>query len=192
MLALGRPAHMGALAPSSRRLADAMAEEAGRARCMIELGAGTGAITAALREHHPCMPMLAVELQPTLADALQGRWDGVEVRCGAAHHILRHEAPRLPGETVVVSSLPLRSLPAPLRAVTIDALCAFVGAHPARRLVQYTYQPRAPFSLPGGSPLRWQRRRRVWRNLPPADVWVLERSPPSPLAGACASVSRGG
>lgn len=175
MLALGRPAHIGALAPSSRRLADAMAEEVGRARCMIELGAGTGAITAALHEHHPHLPVLAVELQPSLAEALQGRWAGVEVRCGAAHLILRHEAPRLPLETVVVSSLPLRSLPAPLRTLTIEALCTFVAAHPARRLVQYTYQPRAPFSLPSDSPLRWQRRRRVWRNLPPADVWVLQR-----------------
>jgi phospholipid N-methyltransferase len=174
MLALGRPAHTGAVSPSSRRLAQAMAEEAGPACCLIELGAGTGAITGALHEHYPQLPLLAVELEPALADALLGRWEGVEVRCGAAHQVLRHEAPRLPQETVVVSSLPFRSLPSPLRAVTVDTLCAFVSAHPARRLVQYTYQPRAPFELPGGSPLRWQQRRRVWGNLPPAGVWVLQ------------------
>jgi phospholipid N-methyltransferase len=146
---------------------------------MIELGAGTGAITAALRERYPLLPVLAVELEPALADALQGRWEGVEVRCGAAHQILRYEARRLPHETVVVSSLPFRSLPTPLRAVTIDTLCGFVSAHPARRLVQYTYQPRAPFELPAASRLRWQRRQRVWRNLPPADVWVLRHDGPS-------------
>lgn len=173
MHALGSPSLVGAVLPSSRRLAQAMAEATGRASCVIELGAGTGAITTALRQRYPQMPMMAVEMQPALAERLQGRWDGVEVRCGAAHRVLQHEAPRLPHATVVVSSLPLRSLPAALCADTIRTLCRFVEAHETRSLVQYTYQPRSPFELPAGSPLRWHRRQRVWRNLPPADVWVL-------------------
>ena len=175
MLALGRPARIGALAPSSRHLAHAMAEEAGYASCLVELGAGTGAITEALHDCWPRTPLLAVEMEPALADRLQGRWEGVEVRCGVAHEVLSHEAPRLPQATVVVSSLPFRSLPEPLREQSIRSLCGFVEAHPTRRLVQYTYQPRAPFDLPEGSSLHWERRQRVWRNLPPADVWVLQR-----------------
>lgn len=181
MHALGRPALVGAVLPSSRRLAQSMAEAIGRTSCVIELGAGTGAITTALRQRYPRQPMLVVEMQPALAERLQGRWDGVEVRCGTAHQVLQHEAARLPHATVVVSSLPLRSLPKPLRADTVRTLCQFVEAHEARRLVQYTYQPRSPFELPAGSPLRWQRHQRVWRNLPPADVWVLQRAPAAPV-----------
>jgi len=80
---------------------------------------------------------------------------------------------------VVVSSLPFRSLPQPLRRETVDALLGFLAEHPARRLVQYTYQPRAPFELPQDSALRWRLREVVWRNLPPAGVWVLAAAHPA-------------
>ena len=41
-----------------------------------------------------------------------------------------------------------------------------------RKLVQFTYQPRAPFAAP--RELRWHRRAVVWRNTPPAGVWELQ------------------
>lgn len=174
--ALGRPTRTGVAAPSSQRLAQAMAEQVVRASCVVELAAGTGAITTALHQRYPQMPMLVVESEPALAERLQGRWEGVEVRWGVAHEILQHEALRLPPATVLVSSLSFRSLRAPLREQTIAALCSFIEAHATRRLVQSTYLPRAPFDLPAGSVLSWQRRQRVWRHLPPADVWMLQRA----------------
>lgn len=170
-LALTRPSLVGALAPSSRRLARAMADQVGNADALIELGAGTGAVTAALRDAVPCKPLLAVELQPDLAAGLKRRFPDVDVACAPAHEVLAdHDTP---DDTVLVSSLPFRSLPEPLRGVTQRALIGFVESHPARRLVQYTYQPRAPFALPAHSPLRWSLREVIWGNLPPAGVWVL-------------------
>lgn len=172
-LALTRPNLVGALAPSSRRLARTMAEQVGDTDALIELGAGTGAVTAALRAAQPDVPLLAVEMQPHLAAGLQRRFPDVDVACAAAHEVLegRSEAPN---DTVLVSSLPFRSLPEPLRTTTLRALLDFMEAHPLRRLVQYTYQPRAPFELPSASPLRWSLRDVVWGNLPPAGVWVLQ------------------
>lgn len=172
-LALTRPNLVGALAPSSRRLARTMAEQVGAAAAVIELGAGTGAVTAALRAAAPEVPLLAVELQRHLAAGLQRRFPEVEVSCAAAHEVLEQRA-HAPDDTVLVSSLPFRSLPEPLRGTTLQALLGFVEAHPLRRLVQYTYQPREPFALPRASTLRWHLRDVVWGNLPPAGVWVLQ------------------
>lgn len=172
-LALTRPTLVGALAPSSRRLARAMAEQVGTSAAVIELGAGTGAVTAALRAAAPNAPLLAVELQRHLAAGLKRRFPDVEVSCAAAHEALAEHA-HAPGDTVLVSSLPFRSLPEPLRTTTLQALLAFVEADPLRRLVQYTYQPRAPFALPRTSRLHWTLRDVVWGNLPPAGVWVLQ------------------
>lgn len=173
-LALTRPALVGALAPSSRRLAGAMVRQVGPTDAVIELGAGTGVVTAALRAAAPQVPLLAVELQRHLASGLQRRFPEVEVSCSAAHEVLDARG-QAPGATVLVSSLPFRSLPEPLRSTTVAALLAFTEAHSQRRLVQYTYQPREPFRVPASSPLRWTLREVVWANLPPAGVWVLQR-----------------
>ncbi len=169
--AVAQPGTVGAIWPSSRHLADAMARAAAGAHRLIELGAGTGAITAALCEQHPDVPTLAVEMQSELADHLRARFPRIEVRAAAAHEVLRDQ--RRPGPTALVSSLPFRSLPTRLRMRSSLAIERFLLAHPARRLVQYTYLPRVPFDLRLASSLRWRRLEAVWRNVPPAWVWEL-------------------
>jgi phosphatidylethanolamine/phosphatidyl-N-methylethanolamine N-methyltransferase len=179
-VALARPSTVGAILPSSRHLADAMARAAAGAQRLIELGAGTGAITAALCEQHPDVPTLAVEMESGLADHLRERFPRIEVRAAAAHEVLREM--RRPGHTALVSSLPFRSLPPRLRLRSSLAIERFLLAHPERRLVQYTYLPRVPFDLRLGTSLRWRRVASVWRNVPPAWVWELSAEP------ACASL----
>jgi phosphatidylethanolamine/phosphatidyl-N-methylethanolamine N-methyltransferase len=167
-----RPGTVGAIVPSSRHLAEAMARAAGGAQRLIEPGAGTGAITEALCRRHPDVPTMAVEMEHTLAAHLRLRFPRIEVRAEAAHEVLR-DVQRRPGPTALVSSLPFRSLPARLRLRSSLAIERFLIAHPAHRLVQYTYLPRAPFDLRLGTTLRWRRLEAVWRNLPPAWVWEL-------------------
>jgi phosphatidylethanolamine/phosphatidyl-N-methylethanolamine N-methyltransferase len=172
--AFSQPALVGALLPSSRWLAGAMVDAASGARLLVDLGAGTGAITEALLKRHPAACVMAVEMQAHLADLLELRFPQIEVRRGSAHDVLEslHDAPP---DTVLVSSLPFRSLPARWREPTIAAVVAFLRRGQRRRLVQYTYQPRAPFDLRGReSGLRWSHERTVWRNAPPAGVWTLQ------------------
>lgn len=172
MLAFARPTMVGAIWPSSRHLAQAMAQGADGARRIVELGAGTGAITQALCERHPHTPTTVVELQPELADQLRQRFSGMTVLQAPAHEVL--EAwPEGEEPVVVVSSLPFRSLPPPWRDGTSRAIEHFLLAQPERRLIQYTYQPRAPFDLQLGESLVWRKRTVVWRNAPPAWVWEL-------------------
>lgn len=180
LVAFTRPSTVGAILPSSRHLADAMARAAQGAERLVELGAGTGAITEALCRYHPGVPTLAVEMDPALAQLLRERFPGVEVLAAAAHDVLR-ELPRQPRRTALVSSLPFRSLPRRLRLRSSLAIENFLIEHPAHRLVQYTYVPRAPFDLRPGSTLCWRRLEAVWRNVPPAWVWELsDAAPPDP------------
>ncbi len=173
MIAFARPSTVGAILPSSRHLAHAMAEAADGADHLIELGAGTGAITEALRQRHPDVPTAVVEMEPKLAQHLRLRFPGVKVLAVPAHEALEGATPSVSGSTVLVSSLPFRSLPEHWRLRSSLAIEAFLLAHPQRRLVQYTYQPRAPFDLDQARRLRWRRLSVVWRNAPPAWIWEL-------------------
>ncbi len=175
MVAFANPALVGAVCPSSPWLAAAMADAAQGARLLVELGAGTGAITAALVTRHPAVPLVAVELQHGLADLLQQRFAHVVVQRAGAHVVLAALNEHAPPQTVLVSSLPFQSLPAPWRESTVDAIAAFLRTDAQRRLVQYTYRLKAPFELPAGSDLGWTRVGRVWRNAPPASLWSLQR-----------------
>ncbi|OPZ02768.1 MAG: 16S ribosomal RNA methyltransferase KsgA/Dim1 family protein [Alphaproteobacteria bacterium ADurb.BinA305] len=168
---LRNPASTGAVLPSSRTLANAMAGAALGAETVIELGAGTGPVTEALLRRLPGVPLIAVELQPALARRLQARFPTVDVRQAAAKEVVDGLIER-PGRLVLVSSLPFRSLPKEVAAETVDSLCRFLAHDGERKLVQFTYQPRAPFAVP--RQLRWHRRAVVWRNTPPAGVWELQ------------------
>lgn len=174
LAAAARPSMVGAVLPSSRYLARAMAAAADGASRLIELGAGTGAITEALAERHLGVPMVVVERELRLARHLHRRFPEAEVHAASAHTVLDALDGDVPG-AVVVSSLPFRSLPDPWRQTTIESVERYLLAAPGRRLIQYTYQPRAPFVLSASraGALRWQREAIVWRNLPPAGVWTL-------------------
>ncbi len=175
--ALQRPSTAGAILPSSPMLARAMTRQADHASLLVELGAGTGAVTRQLRDTHAHTPLIAIEAQPDMAAHLREAFPEVDVRTQWAHEVLDELCHSAPLRTVLVSSLPFRSLPSDVRDVTIASVCRFLNADPSRRLVQYTYQPRAPFDLPTGAMagrLSWTRMSTVWRNAPPAGVWVLQ------------------
>jgi len=167
---LGNPAVTGSLLPSSSHLANCMANAAIGSDLVIELGAGTGPMTRALLRLAPHTPLIAVEIQPSLARMLKKRHPSVDVRLAPAKEVLDalHDTP---GKVTVLSSLPFRSLPRDVAAETVESLCRFLSASPSRKLVQFTYQPRIPFEAP--SNLRWKRTAIIWKNPPPAGVWEL-------------------
>lgn len=167
---LRNPASTGALLPSSRALAKAMANAARGADLVVELGAGTGPVTDALLNGLPDIPLIAVELQAALAHRLQRRYPAVDVRQATAKQVVDSLADH-PGKIVLVSSLPFRSLPVHVATETAHSLCRFLSHHPGRKLIQFTYYPRAPFPAPRH--LRWKRTAVVWRNTPPAGIWEL-------------------
>jgi phosphatidylethanolamine/phosphatidyl-N-methylethanolamine N-methyltransferase len=137
---------------------------------IVEVGAGTGAITRALANRNPEARLAVFELPEKLAEDLQARFPRAKVVAGAFHEnvsVLHN----LPPKTVVVSALPFRSLPPEIVRPTVEALADVMRVDRARRLVQFSYRVRTPFAAPAD--LVWRRICTVWRNAPPASVWEL-------------------
>ncbi len=173
---LANPRAMGAACPSAPALASGMAGRVplDRDGLVVELGGGTGAVTAALLKHGvPPWKMVVVERSPTLANHLRQRFSHLRVIQGDAAqlgHLLDHPRPRL---NSIVSSLPLRSLhPTTTRAVAHQFETLL---EPGGLLVQFTYNLRGTPArlLPG---FRRLSSKIVWSNLPPARVEVFERA----------------
>lgn len=167
---LRNPAATGALLPSSKALANAMASAATGADLVVELGAGTGPVTDALLRRLPGVPLIAVEMQASLAYRLQRSYPSMDIRLTSAKQVV-DSLMEHPGKIVLVSSLPFRSLPRQVATETAQSLCQFLARDRQRKLVQFTYHPRAPFPTPRD--LRWKRTSVVWRNTPPAGIWEL-------------------
>jgi len=161
---------VGAILPSSRHLARAMAHHAGDCDALVELGAGTGTITRELVRQHPGVPLILFEQNSALAGRLHSDFPQAKIIAECFHRRADLLA-QLPGRAVFVSSLPFRSLPAEIAIPTISTLHRLLAGSPQRRLLQFTYQPRAPFKAPAG--LAWHRYVTVWRNAPPAGIWEL-------------------
>ena len=154
-----------------------MADGAANFDAIVEIGAGTGAITESLATRHPDVQLIVFELAPSLADNLRARFPGARVISGAFHENVS-VLDGLPKRTVLVSALPFKSLPRRVVRPTVDAFAAFMRAAPGRHLMQFSYSLRAPFVAP--EDFGWQRVTTVWRNAPPANVWQLSCQP---LAG---------
>lgn len=171
---LRAPALVGSIAPSSAALAGTLSRHARGFAAIVELGAGSGAVTRRLAAEHPRATLTIIEREPALAARLAHAHAHARVRVGCVHERVADLLAQ-PEAAVAVSSLPFRSLPAGIAAATVDALERFLLAHPARRLVQYSYGLREPFAFRHPR-LRWQRAGRVWRNVPPAVVWLGARA----------------
>lgn len=174
----------GAVAPSSRYLANAMARAAEGAAALVELGAGTGPVTRALAQIYPELRLVVVELRKDLAGALRREFRTAEVHAAPAATVLP-TLTGLPATTAIVSSLPFRSLPKALKQETVGSILDFLREGQGRFMLQFTYYPGAPFHVPLG--FRWRKVAFVALNLPPASVWMLE-----PAAGGWGHTGRNG
>jgi phosphatidylethanolamine/phosphatidyl-N-methylethanolamine N-methyltransferase len=172
-----KPLHMGAVMPSSRMLARAMAEHVDREGTgpVIELGVGTGAITNGLI-HRGVDParLVLVEYNPGFCALLRERFPLATVVQGDAYSLREtlRNALRAPA-SAIVSGLPLVTKPMATRLKLMRE--AFALAAAGAPFIQFTYSmaPPIPKSLPG---VRTLASERIWLNVPPARVWVYRRS----------------
>lgn len=145
---------------------------------VLEIGAGTGAITRALLEKKlDPERLLIIERDPSLAAFLRHEFPAVRVRCGEAIHLSRILSNESIGRiNTVVSSLPLRNLPGADRIRNVHAMVSALA--PEGQLIQYTYGAGCPIPTRRLG-LEAECLGRVWRNLPPASVWrfTVKRPP---------------
>ncbi len=176
------PVAIGAVAPSGPQLA---ALEVGAADLrpgarVVELGAGTGPMTAVILERHPDVHLLVLEPDPSLAAALRARFPKADIVEAVAQRLPELIAER--GWTSVdrvVSGLPWAIWPEALQREVFDAIEAVLA--PGGRFVTFAYLHAQ--MLPAAGRLRETLRRRfsrvdrtnvAWRNLPPAFVFVCD------------------
>jgi len=179
---LRRPLVIGAVMPSGRPLAEAMARATLRfagdpTGHVVELGAGTGQVTRALLAAGVSAERLTlVERDPELVVFLRRHFAGLRVIEGDAARLpallAGHGIDRV---AAVVSSLPLLSLPTGLVSMIVEGV--FEALPQGAPLVQFTYGPKPPVPRQLRDRLRLAGARgpRIWRNVPPAVVWTFRR-----------------
>jgi phosphatidylethanolamine/phosphatidyl-N-methylethanolamine N-methyltransferase len=174
-----KPLTVGAVAPSGKALARVMASyvDPGAKGPIVELGPGTGPVTEALVERgiDPARLTL-VEYDPEFCRLLAHKFPGVHVVQGDAYNLKGTLAGVL-GEPAAafVSGLPLFNKPLKMRLDLLDQ--AFGLMRPGAPFVQFTYHAISPIPRSHGG-VRAEASDRVWRNFPPARVWVYRSSRP--------------
>jgi phosphatidylethanolamine/phosphatidyl-N-methylethanolamine N-methyltransferase len=167
------PLKVGAVSPSGRALARAIAAEIDPARPgpVVELGPGTGPVTEALVERGIAPErLILVEYDAEFCTLLRRRFPQATVVEGDAY-MLADTLADVAKEPLaaVVSCLPLMTRPLSVRVRLLNAAMRLL--QPGAPYVQFTYAMTAPI------PSRHRRYRvtsspRIWKNLPPARVWV--------------------
>ena len=138
---LDGPRRVGAVLPTSRRTVRTTLDMAAvaQARCVVELGAGTGVYTREItRRLRPDGRLLAFELDPSLAQRLAAEVTDarVEVIADTAANLDSHLDGRRP--EVIVSGLPFTSLPGPVRREILDAARSALADDGVMLVLQYS------------------------------------------------------
>ncbi|MGE0240070.1 MAG: class I SAM-dependent methyltransferase [Parvibaculaceae bacterium] len=177
---LHRPFGVGGVAPSGPSLARAMVETLapGERDVIVEIGPGTGPFTRALLDAgvEPSQ-LLLVEFDPEFVRHLRQRFPGVTVLHGDASQL-----PQLLKEQghdkvpKILSGLPLRSMPKPIRAAITRAMATSLATEGS--LVQFSYFAAPPLAEAEvkACGLTGRRAKAVMANIPPAFVWHYRKN----------------
>src|ERR1035438_3155191 len=179
------PKMIGAVAPSSRRLAGAMisAVDLRTAGVVVELGSGTGAITGPIRAGMgPHATFISMELDPGAVDRLTRRFRGLHVICDSAE-FLRLHLDRLGHRHAdcIISSLPWCSMDMDLQDRVLDSIVASLRPGGCFSTMAYLHASgyasarrfRAALVRHFG---RVTSSKVVWANVPPALVYSGRRA----------------
>lgn len=175
---LRNPAKVGAIAPSSKGLCNAMLNGLKNIpddSNVVELGPGTGVVTAQLLNRFHPRQLFLLERDTGLAGQLQARWPELTVLNVSAETLPEC----LPENTLVggtISSLPLLNFPTALRLAIVEQ-CFSVSTEQAP-LVQFSYGANSPVTddICKQLNLRVERLQKIWLNAPPATVWRYTRN----------------
>ena len=173
------PQAIGSIWPSSRFLVAEMLRQADLKPVdrVVELGAGTGPVTAELTTHQG--PLFALEPNAALAARCRSRCPGVDVVEDTAENLPQLLKERAwPHADVIVSGLPFAAWNDARQDQVLDAIANIMI--PESRFITFTY--RHSQALPAAKKLRAKLERRfhnltisptVWRCIPPARVYAI-------------------
>jgi phosphatidylethanolamine/phosphatidyl-N-methylethanolamine N-methyltransferase len=149
------------------------------ARSVVEIGAGTGAVTRALVDCVNGERLVVVERNPELHDLLASRFPEVEIVEGDALELVevvrRSHRAEVGSVDAVVSGLGLLTMTREDQRRLLDQ--AFQVLKPSGRFVQFTYAPVLPVHRELLAELGLCSRRTAFSllNIPPASIYVVTR-----------------
>jgi phosphatidylethanolamine/phosphatidyl-N-methylethanolamine N-methyltransferase len=172
---LANPKQVGSVIPSSPALGRKLAQEIvrGEDEVVVELGGGTGAITATILERVPADRLYVLEINPEMAQHLRRSFPGVTVIEGDARRLGEVLPPGILGRVgTTVCGIPMLLLSEADQRAIVDSAFSVMPA--GREVVLYTYKFGSPLSQPR---LGLAGRRAAWvaANIPPASVWAYRR-----------------
>lgn len=181
---LRRPGTMGAVVPSSARLASVLSSVVPRAGApvVVELGPGTGAVSAVIAQRLPAGGRhLAVELDPDMVAYLRRTRPGLEVVPGDARQLgkllAEHGVDRV---DAIICGLPWALFDDTVQSEVLAEIGRAIGDTGAFTTFAYVQG----MALPAAHRFRAKLRgafeevlvsSTVWRNVPPAFVYVCRR-----------------
>jgi len=174
------PVQFSTLYPSSSHVGRAFADAIRQRpeQNVVELGAGTGAVTRVLLDDGVAPENLTcLELDEKMGAFLREEFPDVDVQVMPAQKLgqLWRAETRAPAGAIV-STMPARTFSNGLLAEILDS-CKTVLT-PGGLLVQFTYLQRSPFppELLESAGFTYESRTHVWANLPPTTIWVYRRN----------------
>ncbi len=173
------PRRTGAVCPSSRFLARKMVASIGKTpqecSAVVELGAGTGAITSALveKKYDENSHLYCIEFDKKLCSILENKFPNAHIINGSAENIRELVGKDADNVSAIVSGLPLVSLP---KECVRNILEEVENTLPkGGKFIQFTYNlTRSPDSL-GFKKMRPVKVSFTVLNIPPARVDVFEK-----------------
>jgi phosphatidylethanolamine/phosphatidyl-N-methylethanolamine N-methyltransferase len=167
------PKNVGAVAPSGPALSRTMAAivDTSIEGPIVELGPGTGPVTAALLERGiDPRRLVLIEYDTAFCGTLRNKFPGVNVVQGDAFALDQTLQGHANGPLcAIVSSLPLLNFAQEQRQKLVEISMKML--RPRSPFIQFTYGANSP--LPVESHLyETSASKRIWWNLPPARVWT--------------------
>lgn len=175
-----RPAAVGAILPSGKVLAKAMARQIDldRPGPILELGGGTGTVTKACIERGvDPSDIVVLEKASSFCSLIRQRFPEVRVIRGDARNLTKlMEVRELGPFKAVLSGLPLLSIPDSQSIRIIKQ--SFDVLVEDGTFVQFTYGPLSPIPRDLARSLGLVKDRTAWvlKNVPPATVWRYHRA----------------
>lgn len=174
------PRLMGAVSPSSRYLSRAMVAQIDLSKNgdIVEIGAGTGAVTKELIKIIPANKKnIVIEFNNKFFNILCHKFPNINIINDDAQNLTNIlEQNQVNEVNAIVSSLPLLSLPIKVRNKAVAEMVQAIGDN--GRIIQFTYGLKSPIpkELMELHNLAGECRKSIIINLPPAKVWVYQKS----------------
>lgn len=173
---IANPRRVGAVAPSSSGLAQAMVSQIERTRSgpVLELGPGSGVVTQELiKQGFSPSRLTVVERDPAFVKIMTERFPDINVVQGDAFHLGQLiDTQNAPKFSAVISGLPLLNFPPDKRKMLLQSILSHL--EPGAPFIQFSYGWYSP--VPVSASVAANHAAFVWKNIPPAHVWVYRRA----------------